>query len=100
MAERRRKRRRSRWVIAAPVLLGVAAAAVTLVADTRNGLLALLSLRSDVGEVAERVRELESRRAALRSEVQALRTDPLAIEAAARAQGLVRPGEIVVRLED
>jgi cell division protein FtsB len=49
--------------------------------------------------VAEaRVAELEARIASRESEAEALRSDPLALERAIRADlGLARPGEIVVR---
>ena len=59
-----------------------------------------LSLRADVRAVEARVDRVTLDREALRTDVQGLRSDPFAIEAAARAHGLVRPGEIVVRLED
>ena len=62
-----------------------------------HGLPAMLQARRDTHLLASRIAALRAENAELRRRVDALRGDPAAIEAEARATlGLARPGEIVV----
>jgi cell division protein FtsB len=57
-------------------------------------------LRRQLEDARREARELEAENARLAGEVDALRTDPRAVEARARNElGMVYPGEIVLRLE-
>jgi cell division protein FtsB len=85
------------WI---PVLCFLLGAGAVLVSDERDGLGALIELRTQVREARMRASRLEERERRLAQEIQQLRTDDFSVEAAARsALGMVRPGEIVVRLE-
>ena len=90
-----------RWgLIAIPVACFVLGAGAVLVSDERGGLGALLELRSQVREAHVRGERLAAEERRLAGEIRRLREDDFAVEAAARtALGMVRPGEIVVRLE-
>ena len=95
---RGRARRRSGPFFLAPLLaLGLAVPVLAL--DLDGGLLALVELRAQVGQAREMTQRLERERLELRERVRGLRVDPFHVEAAARsALGMVRPGEVVVRL--
>ena len=94
------RRRRSWPPLLLPVLLALALAVPVLVLDRHNGLAALLALTREVAEARAHSEVLEQLRNALRSELFGLRSDPVAVEAAARRTlGMVRPGEVVVRLD-
>jgi cell division protein FtsB len=85
------------WIPVACFLLGAGA---VLVSDEDEGLGALLELRSQVGAAHRRIGALEAEDRHLSREIQRLREDDFSVEAAARsALGMVRPDEIVVRLE-
>jgi cell division protein FtsB len=63
----------------------------------KKGVMDLRRDRRTLASQAERIRELESRKARLESEIVRLETDPRAVEKAAREKlGLVEPGEKVV----
>lgn len=73
--------------------------AVGSVADAR-GFRRYLSLKADVQSLTDRNHALEEQNAQLLREVEALRSDPKALERAAREElGFVKPGEIVLNLE-
>ena len=58
----------------------------------------LLELHRTVAESRQQIEALEQERDALRQRIRALRSDPLAVETAAREQlGMLRPGERVLR---
>jgi cell division protein FtsB len=74
--------------------------AVLLVADPR-GLRRTRRLQEDLGNLRSANGALEVENERLRRELSALADDPAALERAAREElGLVRPGEVVFRLED
>jgi cell division protein FtsB len=76
----------------------VAAAIGVAVADESRGIRTWLELRRDLRVAQARVAELETRIESRESEVEALRSDPFALEQAIREDlGLARPGETVVR---
>jgi cell division protein FtsB len=76
----------------------VAAAIGVAVADESRGVRTWLELRRDLRVAQARVAELETRIESRESEVEALRSDPFALEQAIREDlGLARPGETVVR---
>lgn len=89
-----------RWgLISIPVLCFLLGAGAVLVSDERGGLGALLELRTQVSQARARSERLEAQEGQLADEIRRLRKDEFSIEAAARsALGMVRPGEIVVRL--
>ncbi len=93
-------RTRSAWErlwIGPALVVGIAAA--TLVLDGRTGLVPLVDLRGEVSRLEADVRALERERDSLRLRARALKTDPLEVEALAREDlGMVRPGEVVIRL--
>ena len=96
------KKLRARGV-ARSALIALSVAATLLAVgflDRDAGVRHWLDLRRDVREGKARIAELEARIAAREAEAEALRTDPLATEAAIRADlRLARPGEWVVRDE-
>lgn len=76
----------------------VTAAIGVAVADESTGIRTWLELREDVRVAQARVAELEQRIESREAEAAALRSDPIALEHAIRADlGLARPGEVVVR---
>lgn len=86
-----------RWSIRL-VLAVVVAAAIAWVPAGDDARAA--RLRRQLDELRDEAAELRARNARLAAEVEALRTDPSAIEAHARDElGMVYPGEIVLRLE-
>ena len=90
-----------RWgFVAIPLVCFLLGAGAVLVSDEYAGLGALLELRSQLGEASSRAERLQAEERRLAREIQRLREDEFTVEAAARsALGMVRPGEIVVRLE-
>jgi cell division protein FtsB len=83
------------------LVIGAAIVAVAVgvaVGDGSTGIRTWLELRSDLRVAQARVAELEQRIESREAEALALRSDPIALEHAIRADlGLARPGEIVVR---
>jgi cell division protein FtsB len=90
-----------RWsLVWIPVVCFLLGAGAVLVSDERDGLGALLELRVQVAEARSRAEQLEAEERRLAGEIRRLREDEFALEEAARISlGMVRPGEIVVRLE-
>ena len=87
-----------RAVLVGPALV-LAAASATLVRDRETGILAVVDLIDQVGQVEARVDALKGERAKLIGHVRGLRSDPFEIESVARGKlGMVRPGELVVQL--
>jgi cell division protein FtsB len=87
------------WV-SIPVICFLLGAGAVLWSDERSGLGALVALRGQVEEARLRTERLAAEERRLSAEIQRLRSDEFSIEAAARsALGMVRPGEIVVRLD-
>ena len=87
----------ARYLLAALGL--VAAAALVLAFDSESGLGPRLETHRGVARARARVAELETERDTLLERIRGLRSDPFAIEAAARESlGMARPGEVVVRL--
>jgi len=83
-----------------PVLCFLLGAGAVLWSDERGGLGALVTLRGQVVEARSRNERLAAEERRLSGEIQELRSDAFSIESAARsALGMVRPGEIVVRLD-
>lgn len=69
-------------------------------AAAEGGFRRYLRLSQDVAAVKERNRRLTEDNARLRRELEALRSDPKALERAAREElGLMKPGEIIFSLE-
>ncbi len=103
MAERRRKRARSPWVrrlaLSLPPAAALCGASVALVLDADNGIAQLFELRGQASEARAHLDELADDKRRLSALVWGLREDPHRVEATARARlGMVRPGEIVVRM--
>jgi cell division protein FtsB len=83
------------WIV--PALAAVAIAWALL--DGRSGIRAWTHLRSELSAASARMDELRRENASLHHEVESLRDDPVALEAAIRQDlHLARPGEIVVEL--
>jgi cell division protein FtsB len=84
------------WLGPLAALLG---AGVALFHDGENGVRAIFHLERELAAADLRLDRLREERAELLLRAERLRADPLEIEAAARQSlGMVRPGEIVVRL--
>ena len=82
-------------LLALALLLGVAAVAV---ADRSSGVPMWFRLRGDLAERSERVVALTRTTRALRAQIEALESQPFALERAIREDlELARPGEMVVR---
>jgi cell division protein FtsB len=80
-------------------LAALAGAAFALLYDADNGLRAVFSVKAELRQADGRLAELSSERAELVDRADRLRADPFEIESVARESlGMVRPGEIVVRL--
>lgn len=89
---------RRRQVLWASVFVALFLAAASAFAE--GGFRRYVRLSNDVRTLKDRNQRLTDDNARLRREVDALRSDPRAIERAAREElGLVRPGEIVFSLE-
>ncbi len=94
------RRSTGRGLLLLPPLLMLLVALAVLWRDSEDGLRPLLGLRAQVRDARARVVLLEARAAELQRDADAMRSDELAVEAAARSLlGMVRPGEIVVRLD-
>ena len=86
------------WLWIGP-LAALAGAAFALLYDADNGLRAVFKVNAELEHADERVAVLWSERTELVERAERLRTDPFEIESVARESlGMVRPGEIVVRL--
>ena len=80
------------------VVAGILILATNLLAGER-GLPALLQSRRDAVRLTAQIDALRDENRALAAEIRALKTDPATIEIVARRTlGLMRPGEIVVRV--
>lgn len=89
--------RRNAWRI-----LGVALLALFLqdVFGT-HGFLAMRRTQQEIKQIREQIGKLNAENKSLAGEVNALKTDPKAIERVAREDmGLVRPGELIYKLPD
>jgi len=96
--ERHVRARAVLWLGPLAALLG---AAVALFHDGDNGVRTIFHLETQLDAADVRLDRLREERAALLLRAERLRSDPLEIEAAARESlGMVRPGEIVVRLPE
>lgn len=93
-AARRRDFSVPSWAVFCMIMLATFGVCVTVTMRTHAG------MRSAAGEYGQAVSEVEAlrgRNASLRQEVERLKTDPLAIETAARERlNMVRPNEVVV----
>lgn len=70
-------------------------------ASAEGGFRRYLSLSQQVDTLKAKNRQTADDNAKLRREVEALRSDPRAIERAAREElGFIRPGEVVLHLEE
>ncbi len=99
MAERRPKRWPRRVALALGPVLALSGACVALVLDREDGVGTLLELRRQARDAHVRVDRLSSEKESLSSLVRGLRSDPDQVEAAARSRlGMLRPGEVVVRM--
>lgn len=79
---------------------GVAAALVLLSLMDSGGFRHSMALKRELAELEERNRVLRERNQALIEEIELLRSDPKALERAAREElGFVRPGELVFIVE-
>ncbi len=94
--ERRASLRAVFWIGPLAALLGAAGA---LFYDAESGLRAVFHLHGELDSADVRLDRLHEERADLQLRAERLRSDPLEIETVARESlGMVRPGEIVVRL--
>ncbi len=93
----------ARWARRLALLLGpvlaLGGASVALVLDREEGIGPLIELRRQARYAHARVDRLSAEKERLSSVVRGLRSDPEQVEAAARSWlGMLRPGEVVVRL--
>ena len=66
-----------------------------------HGLLAMLRTQKEIQQIREQIGKIDAENKSLSNEVNALRTDPKAIERIAREDmGLARPGELIYKLPD
>jgi len=80
--------------------LALAAVAIIAVSDGKSGIPMWLRLRNDLDQASARVAVLARETDALRGEIEALASDPFALECAIREDlELALPGEIVVRFD-
>lgn len=87
---------RTAWLV--PLLL--AAVAGIALADGSSGIPMWFRLRDDVAQATARVEGLNRETEALREQIEALESEPFALERAIREDlELARPGEIVVRFD-
>ena len=81
------------------LLVGAGVLAVWSVVDAR-GFRRYARLRRDIASLEQRNQDLAHRNRELLEEIKALRTQPQALERAAREElGFVKPGEVVFHLE-
>ncbi len=84
------------WV--GPLLL--VAVAVVAIVDADSGIPMWFRLRHDVGDVGRRVSALVRETEGLREQIEALESEPFALERAIREDlELALPGEIIVRFD-
>ena len=80
-------------------LAAIAGAAFALLYDSDNGLRTVFAVKAELRRADGRLAKLSAERAELVSRSDRLRADSFEIETVARESlGMVRPGEIVVRL--
>jgi cell division protein FtsB len=73
--------------------------AVVSVADAR-GFRKYFRFRKEMGSLIERNQQLRAQNALILKEIESLRSDPTALEQAAREElGYIKPGEVVFNLE-
>jgi len=90
------RRRQLLWI---GPLAALAGAAFALLYDADNGLRAVFSVKAELARADDRLAKLWEERVDLVARSERLRSDPFEIESVARESlGMVRPGEIVVRL--
>jgi len=92
----------ARWA-AALVVPGLAllAAVATLAFDRNKGIVPLLELNDQVRSTESQILALGAERDELIRHVRGLRMDSYEVEVVAREKlGMVRPGELVIRLEE
>jgi cell division protein FtsB len=90
------RRRELLWIGPLAALIG---AAFALFYDADNGLRALFKVKAELALTEDRLAKLWSERVELVARTERLRSDPFEIESVARESlGMVRPGELVVRL--
>ncbi len=66
-----------------------------------HGLLAMVRTQKEIKQIREQIGKIDAENKSLANEVNALKTDPKAIERIAREDmGLARPGELIYRLPD
>jgi cell division protein FtsB len=83
-----------------PALLLLLGVAVIAVADATSGIPMWLRLRADLADSSGRVAVLKRSTEALRVQIDALESQPFALERAIREDlELARPGEVVVRFD-
>ncbi|HEV3468333.1 MAG TPA: septum formation initiator family protein [Pyrinomonadaceae bacterium] len=84
------------WVVFCMIMLATFAVCVTVTMRTHAG---MRSAAEEYGEVSAGVEQIRAVNDSLRREVERMRHDPRAIEAAARERmNMVRPNEVVVPL--
>ena len=89
-------RRRLLWIGPLAAIVG---AAVALLYDADNGLRTVFHVKAELRQADARIAKLWAERTDLVSRADRLRGDKFEIESVARESlGMVRPGEIVVRL--
>ncbi|MFI5316913.1 MAG: septum formation initiator family protein [Myxococcota bacterium] len=90
------RRRELLWIGPLAALVG---AAFALLYDADNGLRAVFGVNAELVRAEARVAKLSAERSELVDRADRLRSDPFEIESVARESlGMLRPGEIVVRL--
>jgi cell division protein FtsB len=88
--------RRLLWIGPLAAIVG---AAVALLYDADNGLRTVFSVKAELRRADARLAQLYAEHTDLVGRADRLRADPFEIESVARESlGMVRPGEIVVRL--
>lgn len=93
-----RQRRRKLWAYS---LLVLSAALMVNALLGEKGYLANLQARRDYQHASESLQQLKAENARLAREANRLKTDPQALEDAARSQlELIKPGETLIRLRD
>jgi cell division protein FtsB len=66
-----------------------------------HGFLAMLRTQKEIKQIREQIGKINAENKSLSNEVNALKTDPKAIERIAREDmGLARPGELIYKLPD
>ena len=99
-ATRTQVRRRSfsipSWVVFATIILATFALCVTVTMRTHAE---KRSAAQKFDQMSTEVEQLRHRNAAIKREVERLRSDPRAIEAAARSMNMVRSNEVVLPIE-